>query len=105
MTQEHKIDWLTIVLQGVAQIIVVGTFFLSYIVVTARWQGGVDAQLKALTEANVNQAITNERLRLAIEKIGDSMSTIANNQAGIIKLLDYHMQQDAATFKKLDSKR
>jgi len=101
MTQDHKINWMTILLQGVAQIIIVGGFLISYIVVTARWQGGVDAQIKALTESNINQTVTNERLRFAIEKIGDSMNVIASNQQSVIKMLDYHMQQDALNYKRI----
>jgi hypothetical protein len=45
--------------------------------------------------------VTNERLRFAIEKIGDSMNVIASNQQSVIKMLDYHMQQDALNYKRI----
>ena len=90
---ENKINWSAIIVQVVAQVIVLGGLLVGYVITNERWKGGIDANIKNLNAANVAQAITNERLRIAIEKLSDSIANQAKLDERVIALLEYHMNE------------
>lgn len=89
---EHpKTNWTTIVVQAIAQILVLGGLAVGYVVTNERWKGGVDENLKNLTQINQQQTAINEQLRTAIEKLNENIQILSRNQERVITLLESHM--------------
>jgi hypothetical protein len=104
---ETKINWTMIIVQAVAQIIVLGGLAVGYVTTNEKWKGGVEANIANLAEVNQAQAQINERLRIAIEKLSDSMNLLSQNQERVITLLEYHVGesgQKIPSIKKLQNK-
>jgi hypothetical protein len=97
----HEINWSVVIVQAIAQILVLGSVAIGYVVVTERWKGGVDANLSNLTAVNITQAAINERLAKSIEKLSDSLDILSSNQAKVISLLEYHIADDKLKFNAL----
>lgn len=85
------INWTTVVVQAVVQVLMVGSLLVGYIITNEHWKGAIDANITNLAEANKAQAITNERLRIATEQLTISVRLISENQQRVIALLEYHM--------------
>jgi len=90
--REHPAtNWTTIVVQAIAQILVLGGLAVGYVVTNERWKGGIDQQLVNLTAINLTQTAINDRLRTAIEKLNENIQILSRNQERVIALLETHM--------------
>lgn len=100
-TSSKKIDWTAILIQVFLELLILGGALFAYIVANERWKGAVEANIANFQTTNRAQLETNLRLQIAIDKIGDTLNTVANTQAGVTKLLEYHMGEHARSFQKL----
>lgn len=89
--ESPKIHWQSIILQAIAQIIVLGGLAIGYVVSNERWKGGIDANMANLVIINSQQMEINQQLRVAIEKMSENVSILSRNQERVVALLEMHM--------------
>ena len=89
----HKINWTSVVVQVIAQALVLGGLGIGYVITNERWKGGVDENLKNLTAINLAQNQINLRLATAIDKLNENVQVLGRNQERVITLLESHMDQ------------
>ena len=89
----NKINWTSVVVQAIAQALILGGLAVGYIVTNERWKGGVDENLRNLTAINLAQNQINIRLATAIDKLNDNVQILGRNQERVITLLESHMDQ------------
>jgi hypothetical protein len=103
---EHpKTNWATIIVQGIAQLIVFGALAVGYVVTNERWKGGVDENLRNLTAINEAQNQINLRLATAIDKLNENVQVLGRNQERVIALLESHMTQEGQATAKQENLR
>jgi hypothetical protein len=93
----HKINWASVIVQAIAQALILGGLAVGYIVTNERWKGGVDENLKNLTSINLAQTAINLRLASAIDKLNENIQILGRNQERVITLLETHMSQTGLT--------
>jgi hypothetical protein len=89
----NKINWTSVIVQAIAQALILGGLAVGYIVTNERWKGGVDENLKNLTSINLAQTAINLRLASAIDKLNENVQILGRNQERVITLLETHMSQ------------
>jgi hypothetical protein len=89
----NKINWTSVVVQAIAQALILGGLAVGYIVTNERWKGGVDENLRNLTAINLAQNQINLRLASAIDKLNENVQILGRNQERVITLLESHMDQ------------
>jgi hypothetical protein len=89
--ESPKIHWQSIILQAIAQIIVLGGLAIGYVISNERWKGGIDANMNNLVIINSQQTQVNQQLRVAIEKLNENISILSRNQERVVALLEIHM--------------
>jgi len=96
--ESPKIHWQSIILQAIAQIIVLGGLTIGYVISNERWKGGIDANMANLVVINSQQMQINQQLRVAIEKMNENVSILSRNQERVVALLEIHMTNSNPLF-------
>jgi hypothetical protein len=88
-----EINWTSIMIEAVVQVIILGALMVGYVITNERWKGGVDATIQNLVVANQLQLEVNVKLQTAVEKLSDSVNILTTNQQKVLTLLEYHMKE------------